>query len=83
MAAASREHFDLVLLDAVMPQLGGRGAFEQLRALQPGIRVLFVSGYGADELTDRFLATTDVPLLRKPFDPNALLRAVRSCIDHR
>ena len=83
VAAATREHFDLVLLDAVMPQLGGRGAFDQLRALQPGLRVLFVSGYGADELTDRFLATTDVPLLRKPFDPDALLRAVRSIIDQR
>ncbi len=81
VAAAAREHFDLVLLDAVMPELGGRGAYEQLRAQRPDVRVLFASGYGADELTDRFLATTDVPLLRKPFDPSALLRAVRARID--
>jgi len=78
---ALREPFDLVILDAVMPELGGRGAYEQLRAARPGLKVLFASGYGAEELTARFLADTEVPLLRKPFSPGELLHAVRDRLD--
>ncbi|CAN5897341.1 hypothetical protein BH11MYX4_BH11MYX4_24030 [soil metagenome] len=81
--AATREPFDLVILDAVMPELGGRAAYEQIREAIPDVRVLFASGYGAEELTARFLADTDVPLLRKPFDPNLLLRTVRTLLDTR
>jgi CheY-like chemotaxis protein len=79
--AALRERFDLVLLDAVMPELGGRAAYEQIRKAIPDVRVLFASGYGGDELTARFLADTDVPLLRKPFDPHLLLRTMRAVLD--
>jgi CheY-like chemotaxis protein len=79
--AATREAFDLVMLDAVMPELGGREAFLQIRAARPDVRVLFASGYGAEELTARFLSDTDAPLLRKPFDPDTLLRAVRAVLD--
>jgi len=70
-----------VILDAVMPGLGGRGAYEKLIELRSKQRVLFVSGYGADELTGRFLATANVPLLRKPFNPAELLRIVRALLD--
>ena len=79
--AATREPFALVILDAVMPLLGGRAAFEQIRAVVPNMRVLFASGYGAEELTARFLSDTEVPVLPKPFDPDTLLRTVRALLD--
>ena len=78
---AAREPFHLVILDAVMPELGGRAAYEQICKARPEMRVLFASGYGAEELTARFLADTNVPLIRKPFDPNLLLRTVRAILD--
>ena len=40
---------DLVLLDLFMPGLSGLQTWEQLRALYPGVRVLFSSGYGEEE----------------------------------
>lgn len=61
--AAARRPFDLLLLDAVMPRVGGRQAYDQIRELQPGVRVLFASGYGAAELTTRFLSDTGAHLL--------------------
>jgi signal transduction histidine kinase len=84
--AAAVEHVranpvDLVILDAVMPGLGGREAYVKIHELQPDLPVLFASGYGGDELTTRFLADTEVPLLLKPFDPDMLLRAVRDLLD--
>ncbi len=73
--------FDLVILDAVMPVMGGREAFERIRALKPELPILFVSGYGAEELTARFLEDTRAPLLPKPFEVDALLRTVRELLD--
>ena len=81
--AAFADRFDLVILDAVMPEIGGRVAYERIRAAIPGIRVLFASGYGAEELTARFLADTAVPFLMKPFSPSTLLHAVRDSLDGR
>jgi len=72
---------DLVILDAVMPGLGGREAYTKIREARPGLPVLFASGYGAEELTTRFLADTAAPFLPKPFDPDALLRMVRRLLD--
>lgn len=63
--------------------MGGRQAFEAIRAAKPTLRVLFSSGYGAEELTARFLSDTDVPLIAKPFDPDTLLRLMRTLLDQR
>lgn len=81
--AVTRERFHLVILDAVMPRLSGRAALEEVRAAAPGVPVLFASGYGAEELTARFLSDTGVPVLSKPFDPDTLLSMVRSLLNAR
>jgi len=81
VAMATESPFDLVILDAVMPRMGGREAFEAIRSARPDVRVMFVSGYSAEELSDRFLADTEAPLLPKPFDVETLLRAVRWALD--
>ena len=79
--AATRENFDLHLFDAIMPQLSGREACERIRALKPKARFLFISGYGGDALPETFLKDHNIDILAKPFDPDALLRAVRATLD--
>jgi nitrogen-specific signal transduction histidine kinase len=79
--AATQTAFDLHILDAVMPRLGGREACERIRAGRPGARFLFTSGYGGDALPASFLADLGIELVAKPFDPDTLLRAVRANLD--
>lgn len=78
---AMRENFDLHLFDAIMPQLSGREACEKIRAHKPEARFLFISGYGGDALPEAFLKEHEIEILAKPFDPDALLRAVRATLD--
>ena len=69
----------LVLLDVVMPGLGGPETWEQLRALRPSLRVLFSSGYADDRY--RRLLPTGAVLLEKPFRAQQLLQRIRKALD--
>ena len=42
---------DLVITDLVMPEMGGRELVERLRARDPGIKVLFMSGFSERAVT--------------------------------
>ncbi len=73
--------FDLLLTDVVMPGMNGRVLAEQLSPRQPGIKVLYMSGY-----TDSFIAGHGVldpktHLLHKPFTEEVLIRKVREVLD--
>jgi len=73
--------FDLLLTDVVMPGMNGRVLAEQLFSRQPGMKVLYMSGY-----TDSFIAGHGVldpktHLLHKPFTEEVLIRKVREVLD--
>jgi two-component system cell cycle sensor histidine kinase/response regulator CckA len=74
----------LLLSDIVMPEgLNGRDLAEQLRGRQPGLRVIFMSGYSADVVGQdtEFFRRTKSRFLHKPCASSALLQTVRQCLD--
>lgn len=59
---------DLVLLDLVMPVMDGREAFERLRKINPGVKVLFSSGYDSDKQSGLSSMSSGARgFIRKPF----------------
>ena len=72
---------DLLLTDVVMPRMGGPVLAAQLRARSPGLRVLFMSGYGEERIAHRGILEPGTHLLEKPFDPHGLRRRVREVLD--
>jgi PAS domain S-box-containing protein len=75
---AGAEHVDLLLSDVVMPEMSGYDLAARVRETHPAIRLMFMSGYahsvsGAEQAVGR--------LLKKPFAPEQLARAVRSTLD--
>ncbi|HWO88526.1 MAG TPA: ATP-binding protein, partial [Gemmatimonadales bacterium] len=75
VAAAHDGPIDLLLSDVVMPGMSGTVLAERLVAERPGLKVLFMSGYTAEEIG------SDVPLLSKPFTPDELLSEVRIALE--
>ena len=72
---------DLLLTDVIMPHMGGPELAERILASRPGIRVLFMSGYTDDALSD-FTAVGGLPeLLMKPFAAHELAGRVRTVLD--
>lgn len=70
----------LLLTDVIMPGKGGVELAEALRALRPGLRVVFMSGYSDRPVPAEALG---VAFLHKPFDPNVLAHQVRATLDQR
>ncbi len=62
---------DLLVSDVVMPYLGGRALADHLRALKPQLKVLFLSGYTADDAAQHGVSEADFALLQKPFSIRA------------
>jgi PAS domain S-box-containing protein len=67
---------DLLVTDAIMPVMGGHELIERVFEMRPSLRVLLVSGYSAEGISDRRVGS-----LQKPFTPRDLERAVRALLD--
>jgi len=79
--AHSGERFDLLLTDVVMPRLGGEKLAERLRAIDPALKVLFISGHTDSVAIARRRLQTEMLVLTKPFEQLALARRVREALD--
>jgi two-component system cell cycle sensor histidine kinase/response regulator CckA len=80
---ARRDHPRLtaVLLDTVMPRMGGRETFAELRALAPDLPVLMTTGRAAPDEVAELIALGVDGFLPKPFDVAALSRALGVILD--
>jgi hypothetical protein len=74
-----REGISLLLTDVRMPGMQGPELATRLRSMRPGLRVLFMSGYPSEAVTNEIL--NDAALLEKPFLPAVLTQAVRLMLD--
>ncbi|HEU4647708.1 MAG TPA: ATP-binding protein [Gemmatimonadales bacterium] len=68
---------DLVLTDISMPELGGPALVAALRAAQPALPVIFMSGYAEGDPWEGPDPPPRTGFLAKPFDPATLLQQVR------
>jgi PAS domain S-box-containing protein len=79
---ASHEHPpDAVLVDVVMPRISGLALAERLRGLQPGLKVLFMSGYSDQRVVHASTLTATAAFIHKPFTPDALGKQLRALLD--
>jgi PAS domain S-box-containing protein len=75
-----REHageIDLVILDIIMPKMGGREAFREIRTMKPEIPVLLSSGYSVEGLVQEILSEGANGFLPKPYGLSQVARAIR------
>lgn len=72
---------DLVLMDVIMPNKTGREAALDIRGINENARVLFISGYPYDVISDRHLLPEDAEVAMKPLAPSELALKVREMLD--
>jgi DNA-binding NtrC family response regulator len=72
---------DLLLTDVVMPGMNGNELKERLAQRQPGLKVLFMSGYAPRAVAQRGILDDGVDFLPKPFTLDDLGRKIREVLD--
>lgn len=71
----------LVLLDVIMPKLGGTDTYEQISKAKPGVPVIFTSGYSDHGPLLASLTRKGASILQKPYSSKILARRVRELLD--
>ncbi|MCC7492348.1 MAG: PAS domain-containing protein [Fimbriimonadaceae bacterium] len=80
-AVAGRDRLDVLVTDVMMPGRKGPELAAELRQRYPALRVLFISGYTAEALSQHLRLPPGTAFLAKPFGPAHLLAAVRQLLD--
>ena len=77
----SMDKIQLLLFDLIMPKKTGKEAYDEIRRIKPGIKILFSSGYAPDIIRQRALVDDQVTVAYKPVLPADLLKKVRSALE--
>jgi len=76
----NRDEIDVVVLDIVMPNMGGGEAYDRLKEINPDIKVLLSSGYSIDGEATEMLERGCDSFIQKPFSMKELSRAIREVL---
>lgn len=76
-----KEPVHLVLTDVIMPKMSGPELVERLRAFQPELKVLYMSGYTDNAIAQYRVLERGTPFIAKPFNAKDLKRKVRKVLD--
>ena len=74
--AAHRDEIDVLVTDVILPRANGRLLAGQVRALRPGVAVVYLSGYPRDVLSRDGILDPETLLVRKPFSSRQLAEAI-------
>jgi two-component system cell cycle sensor histidine kinase/response regulator CckA len=75
--ASHKDPVDLIITDVVMPRMDGPALIKEVRLKQPGLKVIFISGYAEDNFRRRLDMDADIHFLPKPFSLKQLAGKVK------
>ncbi len=79
----SRERFDVVLLDEMMPGLGGLETLRAIKDIDAGVPVIMITKSEAEELMDEAIGKRIAHYLIKPVNPTQILLACKQVLESR
>lgn len=77
----NQDKIDMIILDTIMPEMGGNETYQQLREINPQVKVLLSSGYGIDDQAVQMLALDCDGFIQKPFNMKDLSKSTRAILD--
>ena len=77
----NKEKVALVMLDGIMPKKSGKEACLEIKAINPEVKVIFMSGYSENMINLEETKFKDVHFLQKPVLPSNILKKVREVLD--
>ncbi|MBW2021213.1 MAG: response regulator, partial [Deltaproteobacteria bacterium] len=79
----SKDNIDMVILDMVMPDMGGGGVYDRIKEINPNVKVLLSSGYSIDSQASEILERGCDGFIQKPFNIKDLSLSIRKVLDQK
>jgi len=76
-----QREIDLVVLDMIMPGMSGYDCFQEMKKINPKVKVLVISGYATDQEIEKIMAAGAKGFLPKPFHVEKLSMAVKEALE--
>jgi CheY-like chemotaxis protein len=76
-----RQEISLVVLDLILPDMGGKAVFSELRKIRPDVKVLVSTGFNVDEDFEAILNQGCHGFLQKPFSMHRFSQTIRKILD--
>lgn len=76
-----KEEVNLVILDMVMPDMGGAEIFDVLKSVNKDIKILIASGYNMDDDGGELISKGCNGFIQKPFRMEEISRKIREILD--
>ena len=80
---AHKDNIDMVILDMIMPDMGGGETYDQLKAINPELKALLSSGYSIDGQAKEILERGCDGFIQKPFNMKELSGKIREILDKK
>ena len=77
---ANKARIDLIILDLVMPDMGGEAVYDRIKALQPNVRVILSSGYSIEGQAESILKKGCDGFIQKPYNLSQLARKIKETL---
>ncbi len=71
----------LLLFDVIMPKKNGKEAYDAIRLISPGIKIIFMSGFSMNTNVIKDIVGEGLDFVLKPISPEVLLKKVREVLD--
>jgi signal transduction histidine kinase len=77
------DRISCVLLDLTMPRMDGHDVWRYIRRIRPDMRIVISSGFEESEAMRQFADAPGLDFIQKPYTASALVRKIRTSLDHR
>jgi CheY-like chemotaxis protein len=74
---------NLVILDMIMPEMGGKEVFSKLKRINSNLKVLFSSGYSEDFQSDDIINDVNTSFIQKPFSILVLSKKIKQILENQ
>lgn len=78
--SSRHKEIDLVILDVIMPEMGGVEAYEKIKSINSGVRVIIISGFATGDKSSYFMDKDIVAFLKKPCSYSQLAETISKAL---
>jgi len=77
---AHKDAIHIVILDLIMPEMSGGEAYDEIKKINPHVKVLLSSGYSKDSRATEILARGCNGFIQKPYSMKVLSLRIREIL---